>query len=269
MNTERFIDSVGLVREAFVQEAMGGTGLRARPRPARMLRTALIAAAIAALLVVGVYAGSLLVNTPEQAKDAFGRELAAMREMGLLSDELDGELYFNRCTELGANSDRFFPLRVFHKRYMIGAVVIREDGSSGYRIYGALDMATGKLTSLTVQAFADENDEVVRESDGYKFYENYDDIFDTSLTVGRYCDLLAEYWGFSGWTLGSFADGAFDDKYPAPTADTLLKDVPTMSGNYYLPVYFDGDENGAPMYIELIQFPDSVGFMVGTNHALG
>lgn len=270
MKADVFFDALELLDESYKQEAMTASGRRRGAVRLRALaRTALIAAAIACLFIVGVYAAGSLINSPEQAKAAFVRELETMKDMGLLSDELSTDLHIYRCLEDGPHSDPFFPLRVFHQRYHIGATSEKDNGRRGWWIHGTVEMADGKLSNLNIQAFADENDEVTREYDGYKFYENYDDIFDVDLTVGEYCDLLADYWGFSGWTLGHFADGAYDEKYLAPTAETLVKDIPSMNGNYYLPVYFDGDENGAPMYIELTQFPDSVMLSVGTSHALG
>ena len=270
MKTDLLLDALNLVDDRYKQEALEAAARNGARFPVRRsLRTALIAAAIMCLLVIGVSAAGDFINTPEQAKECFVRELKTMQTMGLLSDEIGTELHFTRCFEEAPHSDRFFPLRVFHRRYHIGATVEKDGASRGWWINGTVEMESGKLSSVDIQAFADEDDPVTRESDGYRFYENFDDIFDPSLTVGEYCDLLAEYWGFSGWTLGSYADGAYDAEIPAPTVDTPVKDIPIMNGNYYLPVYFDGDENAAPMYIELIQFPDSVMLMLGTTHALG
>ena len=38
---------------------------------------------------------------------------------------------------------------------------------------------------------------------------------------------------------------------------------------YDLTVFFDGDQEGAPMYIQFRQFPGYVSLMVGTGHAVG
>ena len=62
----------------------------------------------------------------------------------------------------------------------------------------------------------------------------------------------------------------YDAHWPAVDGETLLRD---LSGdtrvNYYLTVFFDGDQEGAPMYVQLSQFPGRVCMMVGTNHAVG
>lgn len=269
MNSEGFIDAMGLVSDAHKQEALDTVKIENKVHfdLGRTIRTALIAAAVVCLLIGGAYAADYLVNSPEQAKGVFQRELKEMQELGLLSEDV-GALQYSRCTEEKTRTDSFFPGRIFHKHYFISAQ--SEGGQrSGYWIYAYVDMASGKITQLDVQAFADENDEVVRESGEYKFYENFDDIFDPSLTVGEYCDMLAAYWGFSGWTLGAYDGRVPEDGYIEPTADTLLKDIPILNGSYYLPVYFDGDEGDAPRYIELIQFPDAVMLMFGVAHALG
>ena len=52
--------------------------------------------------------------------------------------------------------------------------------------------------------------------------------------------------------------------------DSLLKDMPRENkDNYYLTVFFDGDQKGAPMYLQLHQFPGYIMLMVGTVHAVG
>ena len=52
--------------------------------------------------------------------------------------------------------------------------------------------------------------------------------------------------------------------------DSLLKDLNSDTrDNYYLTVFFEGDQPGAPMYIQLIQFPGYVSLMVDTGHAVG
>jgi hypothetical protein len=62
----------------------------------------------------------------------------------------------------------------------------------------------------------------------------------------------------------------FDEPQAPVDADTLLKDLNDSSeANYYLTVFFDGDQEGAPMYIQLHQFPGYVSLMVGTGHAVG
>ena len=49
-----------------------------------------------------------------------------------------------------------------------------------------------------------------------------------------------------------------------------MLDLPRSNpDNYYLTVFFDGDQEGVPMYIELTCFPGYVTLNVGTRHAVG
>ena len=103
------------------------------------------------------------------------------------------------------------------------------------------------------------------------FYDNYTDIFPADLTVGHFCELLAEYWGFSGYRLAETVDSMYFDEPQTPVdPGSLLKALhDNTKANYYLPVFFEGDQEGEPMYIQLHQFPGYVSLMVGTGHAVG
>ena len=89
------------------------------------------------------------------------------------------------------------------------------------------------------------------------------------MTADRFCTLLAEYWGFSGYTLGETIDETYFDEPITPVeASSLLKDMPTDTAvNYYLTVFFDGDQEGAPVYIYLQQYPGYVMLSVGVTHS--
>ena len=88
---------------------------------------------------------------------------------------------------------------------------------------------------------------------------------------GHFCELLAEYWGFSGYRLAETVDSMYFDEPQTPVdPGSLLKDLnDNTKANYYLTVFFEGDQEGAPMYIQLHQFPGYVSLMVGTGHAVG
>ena len=151
-----------------------------------------------------------------------------------------------------------------------------------------IDTLTGKMMAATIDARAAEDAAPVREGTWESpadpsdpegewvekpiyFYDNYTDIFPADLTVGRFCELLAEYWGFSGYRLAETVDSMYFDEPQAPVdPDSLLKDLnDNTKANYYLTVFFEGDQEGAPMYIQLHQFPGYVSLMVGTGHAVG
>ena len=91
------------------------------------------------------------------------------------------------------------------------------------------------------------------------------------MTIDRFCTLLAEYWGFTGYTIADTDDEYFyHQHFDAPDGSTLLKDLNADTNeNYYLTVFFDGDQEGAPMYIQLHQFPGYVTLTLGTGHAVG
>lgn len=91
------------------------------------------------------------------------------------------------------------------------------------------------------------------------------------MTVDSFCTLLAEYWGFSGYTLGETVDEAYFDEPMAPVEpSSLLKDMPKDTAvNYYLTVFFEGDQEGAPVYIYLQQYPGYVMLSAGVTHAVG
>ena len=90
---------------------------------------------------------------------------------------------------------------------------------------------------------------------------NYSDIVPDGMTVGLCCAMLAEYWGFGGYTiLGD--DGTMQDK--------LLTD---FAGAGYITVFFAGDQSGVPMYIQLEGFTaepgEEISLLIGTNHLVG
>jgi hypothetical protein len=91
------------------------------------------------------------------------------------------------------------------------------------------------------------------------------------MTVDRFLTLLAGYWGFSGYRLADTVDETYEEAPWSPVvADSLLKDMPRgNTDNYYLTVFFDGDQEGAPMYLQLTQFPGYVQLNFGTGHGVG
>jgi len=155
-------------------------------------------------------------------------------------------------------------------------------GEEGHK-YGCVlnvDTQSGKITAATLYAVPDADDEPVRETQAslengggtLYIYDNYDDIFPADMTVDRCCSLLAEYWGFSGYTLGDTEENFYyHEHWAAVNGSTLLRDLGKVNAdqNYYLTVYFDGDQAGAPMYIQLLDFPGHTGIMLGTNHGIG
>lgn len=128
--------------------------------------------------------------------------------------------------------------------------------------YGALCRA------LANRILGDERDGEDDETDG-ELSMNYYDIVPKDITLGSFCALLNEYWGFDGYTLASTVEDEFYHyATEVPRADELLT---AYANAPYLTVFFDGDQAGVPMYIELSSYghPYGVYFTVGTNHSVG
>lgn len=237
-------------------------------------RVALIAAIIFVLLTGSAYAAGLYVNSPEQAWKTAQREIQKMKDMGILSQEVQIDGKAERIIELPEQkgSDYYFG-RLFKRSYAVAA----QGGDGKYYFHLSIDMETGKITRLSVEAKADENDVTVGESEWWNgeknektyIYANYDDIVPADLTVDELCTLLEEYWGFTGYTLSGTKDGNYGYDTAVPSGDMLVSELGDAP---YLTVYFDGDQSGVPMFIELGAYgsnPGRVYVHIGTNHTVG
>ena len=154
-------------------------------------------------------------------------------------------------------------------------------GWEGEPEYGCsldVDTLTGKIMAATLYSVPNADDEPVDEveiegENGPKtlyYYDIFDHIIPADMTVDRFCTLLAEYWGFSGYRISDTVEDEYYHEYlPAVDGSTLLLDLADRSGNRYVTVFFEGDQPGVPMYIQLNQFPGYVSLMVGTVHAVG
>ena len=237
-------------------------------------RVALIAAIIFVLLTGSAYAVGLYVSSPEQAWKTAQREIQKMKDMGILSQEVQIDGKAERIIELPEKkgSDYYFG-RLFKRSYAVAA----QGGDRKYYFHLSIDMETGKITRLSVEAKADENDVPVGESEWWNgektektyIYANYDDIVPADLTVDELCTLLEEYWGFTGYTLSGTKDGNYGYDTAVPSGDMLVSELGDAP---YLTVYFDGDQSGVPMFIELGAYasnPGRVYVLIGTNHTVG
>lgn len=256
-----------------VTEVLKMTDTSRKPRRTgaarRAARVALIAAIIFVLLIGSACAAGLYVNSPEQAWKTAQREIQKMKEMGILSQEVQIGSEAKQIIERREETDpEFYFERLFKRRYDI-----RVYGDGKYAVNLYIDMETGKITYLSVSAKADENDEKVERAcwNGEKAYypANYDDIIPADMTVDKLCTLLGEYWGFTGYSLSGTKDGFYRYDTDVPSGDMLVSE---LGDEPYLTVYFDGDQSGVPMYIDLYGFiGDGGGVYVnlGTNHGIG
>ena len=200
---------------------------------------------------------------PVLAKKIAEGELKRLQELGILSPEIsfEGTLESAFYTD---GSDVQFRTST-HGFYA-------QDYSGNYFINFRIDdTSTGDVRSASIEAAAGEDDEVTGSvewgGETYYYYDNFDDIFPSDLTVGRLCDLLAQYWGYGSWTLADTWDEFYGENFTAPDPELLLKDLP--EGNYYATVYFEGDQEGAPMFFQKMHFPGRVCFIFGEAHAVG
>ena len=221
------------------------------------------------------------INSPEMAQETVRSEIKKMQDLGLLAEELyiadspaDFVEFFD--DEFLSRTDR----PVWAVRWYCDSWYENNwEGDSRYGISAQLDARSGKIMLLTIEAAADENTEIAYtvptevevydEQSGetkwveeeWLYHENFSDIFDVEMSMNTFCDLLNEYWGFNGWTLGG--GGALNLEVP------LIDLTAGTTGYYYVAFTFDGDEEGKHMYVQLNEFPGRVCLMLGTDHAKG
>jgi len=244
---------------------------RSRPMKKRILRTVLIAAVIASLMCMAVYAAGAIVNSPEQAVKVAEKEIDRMKELGLLSEEvaLQGEPQTFEIPQQQGND--YWYGRLFPHSY-----VVRWAGrEQKYFVDLFVDTMRGKIVKLTIEAAADADDPVVYENDwdgdgtAEKYYANFDDVFPPDVTINEYCSRLSEYWEFDGYRLADTVEDVFYGlDVPPPDGNNPLTSIAEID-NYYLTVFFEGDQSGAPMYIQLNHLPGRVYLLIGTNHSIG
>ena len=224
-------------RQETLSAVIAATEKQPQRRPVRRaLSTALIVAVIAMLLTGSAYA-AVRVASPNQAWSVAKQELARMQEIGILPAQVDPGESANMILETNSQNDGVYWYgRIFPHRYAIDC------GSADYHLNLDVDIQTGMITRLALTSSGGE----------------YSSVVPDGMTVGRYCEMLAEYWGFGGYNiLGN--DGTVRDK---PLSDFV--------GEGYITVFFAGDQNNAPMYIQLEGFSgEEISLHIGTNHLVG
>lgn len=285
MNREDFFDALELAEDSYKQEALElMNNKHDRKRSGRKLaaKVFLIAAIIVSLFTVTAYAVDSVINSAATAEKVARQEFRKMQELGLYSKDItviDEPADFTMESPAQEGGDYWYDRLFTHSWY----VRWYEDEDNPYFINLKVDTTNGKIVDMALEAEASEDDvpigetewEVPIDDEGNTelmtmyYYDNFDDLIDPEITIDGYCSLLAEYWGFEGYSLGKTVE---DDFYhldaEAPSGDTLLTELSKMD-NYYLTVYFDGDQEGAPMYVQLVNFPGRVCLLTGTNHAVG
>lgn len=245
----------------------------------------LVAFAIAAVLMlslgIAAYATYSAISTPQAAEKVAQEQLARWRELGILPPDAIFEGEADQIVEIegypggAAWYGRFFP-HSFDVRWY--------SGDRKYRCNVNIDTLEGKIQYGNFTAFPDENDvptgeiELTVGPDGetktFYYYEIFDDLVGSEQTVDGFCSALTTYWGFNGYRLADRGDPIYTEEYASNfgsvDGSTRLLDVPwDNSGHNFLAVYFDGDADQAPMYLDLMQYPGYVGMDVGIHHPVG
>ena len=284
MNREKAFEALSGLDDRYLVESIryapenaGAVPERIEHMKAKRIFTFALAAVLLLALSITAYAAYSAVGSPQAAERVAREQIEVWKDMGLLADGvvLEGEARDIYEFEERSGGDYWYG-RLFPHHYDV-------------RFYGAdrkytlvlhVDTLSGKLTYLSIEAKAGEDAVPVREetvempdepAQTWYFYDNFEDIFPADMTVDRFCTLLAEYWGFTGYTIADTVDEEYyDAHWEAVDGATPLRELGSDTRvNYYLTVFFDGDQEGAPMYVQLAQFPGRVCMMVGTNHAVG
>ncbi len=293
MKRELLSRALGEIDESFIAEAYrpaeqtAGSSERVVHRKRKRIVTFALAAALLLALSVAAYAVNQAVGTPQAAERVARQEIEVWKRLGLLNPELAFEGSAARIVEIPESTgDKRWYGRLFSHSYDVRWYLSRDGAKYGCNL--TIDTLSGKIRAATIDARADEDAIPVRQSeweipadpgnpDGEQqmmpiyFYDNFEDIFPADMTVDRFCTLLASYWDFTGYRLAETVDEEyFDEPQPPAAPDSLLKELNAdKPANYYLTVFFEGDQPGAPRYIQLNQFPGYVSLMVGTGHAVG
>ena len=250
-----------------------------------------LAAALLLSLSVAAYGVRNAIGTPEAAERVARQEIEVWKDMGILSQDVVFEGDANMVYEIQERTgNEYWYGRVFPHSYDVRWYMGRMESPEQHK-YGCnltVDTLTGKIVKADINAVADEDDIPIPGRDvqlelspdpehpekiatkTFHLYENFDDIFPADMTVDRFLSLLAEYWGFTGYTIADTVDESYGTNWEAVDGSMLLKDLNADTReNYYMTVFFDGDQEGAPMYIQLNQFPGYVTLSLGNGHAVG
>ena len=286
MNREKLFRALSDLDDRYITEAIryapedasGASERIVHMKKKRIITFALVAALILALGVTA-YAVNAAVATPEAAERVAREQLEVWKDMGLISQDVCFEGPADAVVEIQEqDGGAYWYGSIFRHRYDV-RWYFGWDGEQKYGCSLGVDTLTGKITAATFYAVADETDEPVgevpvgNENGGETvryLYDNFDDVLPADRTLDEFCTGLAEYWGFSGYRLGETEDSFYHTRRAAPDGSTLLVDLPhSNGGGGYVTIFFDGDPDGAPMYLELNQFPGHSAVIIGTSHSVG
>ena len=238
-------------------------------RRKRLLLAIIVFSLVLCLLGTSCFAEMITLDT---AQEAALRELEVLKDMGLLSEKVKISEEAREVFEIEETVGNEYQFgRIFPHRFEVQWWLDWDSTENDYGGILFVDADTGKLSHFAINLLPGKDVEPAEEKeiDGQTFYiyDNFEDIFPADMTVDKFCSLLAEYWDFSGYTLSDTDDEMYG-YFKAVSGESLLKDMPT--DNYYLTVFFDGDQENVPMYIQIAKFCGSgISLFAGTNHLVG
>lgn len=196
--------------------------------------------------------------------------LDELHSLGILSEEI--ALDPNAVSYFAFNEAGKKPVNGYEGRVLPAHYNLTCTSSDGIFVSLSIDAETRKALSCAIEAKTREGDEKLDkpaiEFDG-KELEYHDSLYritDGEMTLDKLCALLCDYWGFTGCTLSGTKDDCYDYDTEAPAGDTTLREIMDAP---YITVYFDGDAEGCPMYIEGVYFPENTHFSFGYGHLVG
>lgn len=98
------------------------------------------------------------------------------------------------------------------------------------------------------------------------YYDSFDRVMREDMTLEEYCALLNDYWGFGGCTISGTQYAVYGYDTQPPAGDTLMKDLMDQP---FVTLYFEGDQEDMPMFLEGCFFPETTHFSFGFGHAVG
>ena len=288
MNREKLFVALAGIDDRFIAEALryspeaasGSSERTVHLKKKKLISFALVAALMLALGVT-VWAAYDAVATPQAAEKVAREQIAVWQELGLVDPDMVFDRPADNIVEIQEQAggtawyDRLFP-HSYDVHWFFG--------QEKYGCSVNIDTLEGRILYATFYAEADEDAvptgeiDLIIDPEGntktFYYFDNFDDLLPSDLTVDGFCTALAKYSGYSSYRLAAPGDPVYTKDYAAHfgavDGSTRMLDVPwDMSGLCFLAVYFDGDTEGAPVYFDLMQYPGYVGLDVGIRHPVG
>ncbi|MBP3622656.1 MAG: hypothetical protein J6J19_01160 [Oscillospiraceae bacterium] len=137
-------------------------------------------------------------------------------------------------------------------------------------LYVSID--SGKAFSCHVSIHAQEGDPQLDKEPAnvngrdMHYYDNFARVMREDMTLEEYCALLNDYWGFDGCTISGtkYAPYGYDTQPPA--GNTRMRDLVDQP---FVTLYFAGDQENMPTFLEGHFYPGNTYFSFGFYHAVG